>query len=119
MHDIGKIGVPEIILLKPSRLTPDEYLVIERHRHIAADILRSCCTSEAVMQIVQYAGAWFDGSREGYELRGEKIPLGARMVAIVDAFDAMTSDQIYRRAMSRERALAELLNSPARNSIRG
>jgi diguanylate cyclase (GGDEF)-like protein/PAS domain S-box-containing protein len=63
-----------------------------------------------VLRIVKYAGAWFDGSREGYDLRSEQLPLGARVVAIVDAFDAMTSDQVYRRAMSRERALAELFD---------
>jgi diguanylate cyclase (GGDEF)-like protein/PAS domain S-box-containing protein len=108
LHDIGKIGVPDSILLKPAPLTPDEYHVVERHRQVGADILRSCCTSAAVMQIVQYAGAWFDGSREGHELTRDELPLGSRLVAIVDAFDAMTSDQVYRRALSHERALAEL-----------
>jgi diguanylate cyclase (GGDEF)-like protein/PAS domain S-box-containing protein len=108
LHDIGKIGVPDEILLKPARLTPEEFLVVERHRQIGVDILRSCSASREILRIVQYAGAWFDGSREGYDLRSEQLPLGARMVAIYDAFDAMTSDQVYRRAMSRERALAEL-----------
>jgi diguanylate cyclase (GGDEF)-like protein/PAS domain S-box-containing protein len=108
LHDIGKIGVPDTILLKPAQLTPDEYHIVERHRQVGADILAACCTSAPVMQIVQYSGAWFDGSREGHELSGDNLPLGARLVAIVDAFDAMTSDQVYRRALSRERALAEL-----------
>ena len=108
LHDVGKIGVPEAILLKPSRLSPEEYLIVERHRHTAIDILRGCTASQAILEVVAFAGAWFDGSREGYDLRGEQLPLGARMVSIVDAFDAMTSDQVYRRAMSRERALAEL-----------
>ena len=108
LHDLGKIGVSEAILLKPSRLTPEEYLVVERHRHVGAEILRSCCASQKVLEIVEHTGAWFDGSREGYNLRGEQLPLGARIIAIIDAFDAMTSDQVYRRAMSRERALAEL-----------
>jgi diguanylate cyclase (GGDEF)-like protein/PAS domain S-box-containing protein len=108
LHDIGKIGVPDHILLKPAPLTADEYHIVERHRQVGADILRSCCTSANVMQIVQYAGAWYDGSREGHELEGDEIPHGSRLVAIVDAFDAMTSDQVYRRALSHERALAEL-----------
>ena len=108
LHDLGKIGVPDEILLKPARLTPEEFLVVERHRQIGVDILRSCSASREILRIVQYAGAWFDGSREGYDLRSEQLPLGARMVAIYDAFDAMTSDQVYRRAMSRERAMAEL-----------
>lgn len=110
LHDIGKIGVPDTILLKPAQLTPDEYQVVERHRQVGADILAACCTSPSVMQMVQFAGAWFDGSREGHELSGDELPLGARLVAIVDAFDAMTSDQVYRRALSRERALAELFD---------
>jgi diguanylate cyclase (GGDEF)-like protein/PAS domain S-box-containing protein/putative nucleotidyltransferase with HDIG domain len=108
LHDIGKVGVPDTILLKPAPLTADEYHVIERHRQVGADILRWCCASDGVMEIVQSAGAWFDGSREGHDLSGEQLPLGARLVAIVDAWDAMTSDQVYRRALAHERALAEL-----------
>jgi len=108
LHDIGKMGVPDLILLKPSQLTEDEYLIVERHRLVGAEILRSCCASEGVLDIVRDAGAWFDGSRDGYERQGEQLSRGARMVSIVDAFDAMTSDQVYRRALSRERALAEL-----------
>jgi diguanylate cyclase (GGDEF)-like protein/PAS domain S-box-containing protein len=110
LHDIGKISVPDAILLKPAPLTSDEHLIVERHRQIGASILRSCCCSTNVLQIVQHAGAWFDGSREAQPLTGEDLPLGARLVAIVDAFDAMTSDQVYRRALSRERALAELFD---------
>lgn len=108
LHDVGKIGVPDEILLKPTKLSADEFAVIERHRHIGSDILRACCSSDEILRIVENSGAWFDGSRDGYQLSGEALPLGSRMVAIVDAFDAMTSDQVYRRAMSRERALAEL-----------
>jgi diguanylate cyclase (GGDEF)-like protein/PAS domain S-box-containing protein len=108
LHDVGKMGVPDLILLKPSQLSEDEYLIMERHRRVGADILRSCCASQGVLDIVHDAGAWFDGSRDGYELQGDALSHGARMVAIVDAFDAMTSDQVYRRALSRERALAEL-----------
>jgi diguanylate cyclase (GGDEF)-like protein/PAS domain S-box-containing protein len=108
LHDIGKIGVPDDILLKPAALSPDQFLVVERHRQIGVEILCACSASREILKIVQFAGAWFDGSREGYDLRSEQLPLGARIVAIFDAFDAMTSDQVYRRAMSRERALAEL-----------
>jgi len=114
LHDIGKIGVPDSILLKPAQLTSDEYQLIERHRLIGVDILRSCCTSVSVLQIVEHAGAWFDGSREGQQVSGELLPLGARILAIVDAFDSMTSDQVYRRALARERALAELFSHAGR-----
>jgi diguanylate cyclase (GGDEF)-like protein/PAS domain S-box-containing protein len=108
LHDIGKIGIPDQILMKPSPLTSDEYHVVERHRAIGSDILRTCCAALGVLQVVQHAGSWFDGSRENHEFVGEKLPIGARLLSIVDAYDAMTSDQVYRRALSRERALAEL-----------
>lgn len=108
LHDVGKIGVPDGILLKPSPLTSDEYHTIERHRQVGTEILRTSCSSQTVLEIVQYAGAWYDGSRECHELAGDELPLGSRIVAILDAYDAMTSDQVYRRALSRERALAEL-----------
>jgi diguanylate cyclase (GGDEF)-like protein/PAS domain S-box-containing protein len=108
LHDIGKIGVPDSVLLKPSPLTHDEYHTVERHRQVGADILRLSCSSQTVLDIVQHAGAWYDGSREGHDLAGDELPLGSRVVAILDAYDAMTSDQVYRRALSRERALAEL-----------
>jgi diguanylate cyclase (GGDEF)-like protein/PAS domain S-box-containing protein len=108
LHDIGKICIPDAVLLKPAKLTSEEYLVIERHRQSGTELLAACCASTGVLQIVQYASGWFDGSREGHDLRGEQLPLGARVVAIADAFDAMTCDQVYRRALSHERAVAEL-----------
>lgn len=108
LHDVGKIGIPDHILLKPGKLSPEEYLTVEQHRRVGLGILSHCCASGDVLAIVQHSGAWFDGSRDGYNLSGDDLPMGARMVSIVDAFDAMTTDQIYRRAMSRERALAEL-----------
>ena len=108
LHDIGKISVPDVILMKPSPLTSDEYHIVERHRQVGADILRTCLSSDTVIDIVQHAGAWYDGSRELHDLAGDQLPLGSRVVAIFDAYDAMTSDQVYRRALSRERALAEL-----------
>jgi diguanylate cyclase (GGDEF)-like protein/PAS domain S-box-containing protein len=108
LHDIGKIGVPDQILAKPGRLTPEEYQIAERHRQMGAQILQTCCTSEPILGVVGFAGSWFDGSRPGHGLAGEDLPLGARMVAVVDAYDAMTTDQVYRRSLSRERAIAEL-----------
>lgn len=111
LHDVGKIGIPDQILLKPGKLTREEYAVVERHRQIGVDILRGCSASANVLSVVQHTGAWFNGSREGFALRGEQLPLGARLISIVDAFDAMTTDQVYRRSMSRERALAELFEN--------
>ncbi|MBN1854213.1 MAG: diguanylate cyclase [Pirellulales bacterium] len=108
LHDIGKIGVPEHILLKPGRLLPDEEAVMAYHRAMSIEIVSACCANSDLLDIVRYASTWYDGSRHGLEKKGSAIPLGARMLAIVDAFDAMTTDHVYRRAKSRERALAEL-----------
>ncbi len=108
LHDVGKIGVPDQILSKATKLNPDEVAAMERHRAFGLDILRQCCASQGILDIVRYAPAWYDGSRGGFDRAGEDLPLGARMVAVLDAFDAMTTDRVYRRAMSRDRALAEL-----------
>ena len=108
LHDIGKIGVADNILLKPGRLTPDETVVMDRHWQAGLDILRASCTSNEVLDIVRYTSSWYDGSRGFARCTREQIPLGARMLAIVDAFDAITSDQLYRSGVSREKALAEL-----------
>ena len=108
LHDIGKIGVPDRVLLKPGKLSHDEKLTIEQHRQIGIQILLSCCASQEILDIVKYAPAWYNGEKKSFDRVGDELPVGARMVAIVDAFDAMTTDHVYRRAMSRERALAEL-----------
>jgi diguanylate cyclase (GGDEF)-like protein/PAS domain S-box-containing protein len=108
LHDIGKIGVPDAILSKASKLSDDEVAAVERHRHFGVDILRQCAASQSLLDVVRYAPGWYDGSKPGFDLAGEELPPGARMIAIVDAFDAMTTDRVYRRALSRDRALAEL-----------
>ena len=108
LHDIGKIGVPDQVLLKPGKLSGEELLLMERHRQLSCDILAGCCASKNVLEIVQYSPGWYDGTKHGFDRKGEDLPLGARIIAIVDAFDAMTTDHVYRRAMSRERAVAEL-----------
>jgi len=108
LHDIGKIGVPDQVLLKPGKLTLEESATMDRHRIIGEQILLSCCASQNVLDIVKYFSAWFNGGRDGFDRHGAQLPLGARMIAIVDAYDAMTTNQVYRRAMSRERAMAEL-----------
>ena len=108
LHDIGKIGVPDNVLLKPGKLTASEAVLMNRHRTSGMSIMRSCCSSQPVLDICHYSPAWFDGGRADFDLSGEDIPVCARMLAIVDAFDSMTTDHIYRRAMSRERAMGEL-----------
>lgn len=111
LHDIGKIGIPDRVLLKPGSLTTEELAVMDRHREMGVEILRSSCADPDILEIVATAGAWYDGSRNNCPVAGDAIPLGARILAIVDAFDAMTSDQVYRRALSRERAFNELFSN--------
>ena len=108
LHDVGKIGVPDHVLLKPGKLSGEEVLLMERHRQLGREILSGCCSSSDVLEAVHYNSAWYDGSKHGFDKAGPDLPIGARMLAIVDAFDAMTTDHVYRRAMSRERAVAEL-----------
>lgn len=109
LHDIGKIGVPDCVLLKPSRLTEEEITVLNRRHDYAREILGACCASEAVLQIIHYSAAWYDGSRLEYDRSGNELPIGARMLAVADAYDAMTSDCVFRQGYSRQRAMAELI----------
>ncbi|MCA9270148.1 MAG: diguanylate cyclase [Planctomycetales bacterium] len=109
LHDIGKIGVPDYVLLKPGRLEAEELQIMQGHRDHALRILAACCASGSLVDIVRYAPSWYNGARGEFALHGADIPLGARVLSIVDAFDSMTTDHVWRRALSRERALAELL----------
>ncbi len=108
LHDIGKIGSPDRLLLKPGPLDGEELKLMDQYRVSGLDLLADCCPSTSIIDTIRHAASWYDGSRPGYELSGANIPLGSRMLAIVDAYDSMTSDQVYRRAMSSERALHEL-----------
>lgn len=108
LHDVGKIGIPDSILQKPESLTGKERTIVTRERQQGLLILEACCAAPRILDIVRYAAAWFDGSLRGFDRQGANLPVAARMVAIVDAFDAMTNDHVYRRAVSRERAMAEL-----------
>ena len=85
LHDIGKIGIADRVLLKPSKLAPEELESVERHRQMGVEILASCQAPQGVLEIVRYCSAWYDGRKPGFELQGDRLPLGARMVAIVDA----------------------------------
>ena len=108
LHDIGKIGIDEAILLKPGKLTPEEYEEMKKHPIIGHQILAPVKYLGPVAQMVLYHQEWYDGRGYPEGLKGEQSPLGARIVACLDAWDAMTSDRPYRKAMSHEEALRDL-----------
>jgi diguanylate cyclase (GGDEF)-like protein/PAS domain S-box-containing protein len=110
VHDVGKISVPDSVLLKPGKLTGEEIRIMEQQRMRGLEILSVCCANQGVLDAVRYAAAWFDG-RTGLDKVAEQIPVAARMLSIVDAYDAMVTDHVYRRAMSRDRAMAELFEN--------
>ena len=108
LHDVGKIVVPDKILKKPGKLTPAEYAVIKQHCYSGGQICKRVAFLRAVYPIVYHPHEQFDGRGYPDGIAGNRIPLGARIVAVVDAFDAMTSDRPYRKAMPEEEAEAIL-----------
>ena len=109
LHDIGKIGVPDSVLLKPTRLTEEEWKIMEAHARIGVEIVESSFDSPELADIVRWHHCRFDGVRQSNDMPlGQNIPLGARIVCICDAFDAMVSDRVYRKGRSPEDAFTEL-----------
>lgn len=113
LHDVGKIGISEHILNKVEPLTDEELAQLQRHVDLGVEILEPVEFLRPVLEIVRYHQERWDGDTTArypsyHGLRGEQIPLGARIIAVADAFDAMTHDRPYRPAMTREDALAEL-----------
>ncbi len=108
LHDIGKIGIDESILNKPGKLTAEEYEEMKKHPLIGHQILAPVKFLGPVAQMVLHHQEWYDGRGYPNGLKGEKIPLGSRIVAVIDAWDAMTSDRPYRKALGREKAISEL-----------
>jgi putative nucleotidyltransferase with HDIG domain len=108
VHDIGKIGIPDRILLKPGRLDTDEFSEMRRHPEISSYILEGLDLPQIVHDMARNHHERFDGNGYPDGLAGEQIPLAARILTVADAFDAMTSDRPYRPAMAVEDALAEI-----------
>src|SRR5439155_22505786 len=102
LHDIGKLAVPEHILSKPSSLTPAEFDKMKRHANIGADILATVNFPFPIVPIVRHHHENWDGTGYPDSLRGDAIPLGARILSVVDCFDAITSDRPYRSALPRD-----------------
>lgn len=108
LHDIGKVGIPEHILGKPGPLTDDEWGVMRTHPLLGAQIVEPMRFLGEAVQIIRCHHERFDGRGYPSSMKGEEIPLAARIFSVVDSFDAMTSDRPYRQALSIERAMDEL-----------
>jgi putative nucleotidyltransferase with HDIG domain len=114
LHDMGKIVVPDSILKKPGRLTPEEYTIIKQHCYSGGQICKKVGFLMNAYPVVYHHHERWDGKGYPDGLAGERIPLGARIVSVVDAFDAMTSDRPYRDAMPLEEATAILQDGSGR-----
>jgi len=108
LHDIGKIGIPDAILLKPGPLTPEEWKVMRTHPEIGKRLIERIPFLRGAIPIVYSHHEKWDGSGYPRGLGGADIPLGARIFAVVDAFDAMTFGRPFRRPLTVGAALAEL-----------
>ncbi len=108
LHDIGKIGVPDAILRKPAKLTEEEYDVIKKHPEYGWAVLRAVPGFERVSLFVLHHHEAFDGKGYPAGLRGDEIPIGSRIVSVMDSFDAMVSSRPYRKGMPLEEAIKRL-----------
>ena len=108
LHDIGKIGVPDHILTKPGKLTEAEWQVIKRHPLMAVQILEHASFLRAELPIILYHHERWDGNGYPEGLAGVRIPLGARILNVCDAMDAMFSRRAYKEGYSKERVIDEL-----------
>lgn len=111
LHDIGKIGIPETILLKPDKLTEEEWDMIRKHPELSENILMPLHLSKEIKQMVRQHHERYDGTGYPDKISGTQILLGARILAIADAYEAMTAERPYRRAFSEEKALLEIMEN--------
>jgi HD-GYP domain-containing protein (c-di-GMP phosphodiesterase class II) len=111
LHDIGKIGVPDHVLLKPGKLTDAEFECIKKHSELGWMVLRNAEGLEEASLMLLHHHERLDGSGYPGRLSGMQIPLGARVIAVADAYDALTTDRPYRKGRTREAAVQELLHS--------
>src|SRR6266404_9250639 len=108
LHDVGKIGVPDHVLLKQGRLTEDEFEYIKKHSEFGWMVLRNVEGFEEASLILLHHHERFDGHGYPGELTGKQIPFGARIVAVADAYDALTTNRPYRKPWSHDCAVAEI-----------
>jgi putative nucleotidyltransferase with HDIG domain len=109
LHDIGKIGVPDKVLSKAGPLTEDEWDVMKLHPAVGSNIVQSLKSISHIAPVIYAHQEKYDGSGYPEGLQGEQIPLAARILTVVDAYDAMTTDRHYRKARTHEEAAKELL----------
>ena len=105
LHDIGKMGIPESILIKPAPLNEDEWTVMRKHPQYAYDLLSPVVYLHDALDIPMHHHEKWDGSGYPQSLKGEEIPLAARIFAVVDVYDALTSNRPYRSAWAKAKAL--------------
>lgn len=109
LHDIGKIGIRLESLNKPEKISQEEHEMFKDHTIMGKQILESIHFLHDIIPLVYHHHEWYDGSGYPGGIKGEEIPLGARILAVADSFDAMTSDRPYRKAMPHKKAIKELL----------
>jgi diguanylate cyclase (GGDEF)-like protein/PAS domain S-box-containing protein/putative nucleotidyltransferase with HDIG domain len=118
MHDIGKIGVPDNVLFKPGALSPDEAELMSLHHNIGVDVLQACRADSMVLDIVGHARSFYNGATEGFRRIGSDVPMGARILAVADAYDSLATDQVYRKGKPHEEVM-EILSKNAGTQFDG
>jgi len=114
LHDIGKIAIPDSILRKPEALTPDEREVMRKHPEVGFNFVKSSPFLKTAAEIVCHHHEAYDGSGYPQGLKGDQIPIGARIFSLVDSYDAMRSPRVYKHSISKNLALAEIKNQSGR-----
>jgi HD-GYP domain-containing protein (c-di-GMP phosphodiesterase class II) len=109
-HDIGKLGTPDRVLKKPGRLTQDEFLIMKAHASHSAQLLHRLSASDELSLAVRHHHERIDGFGYPDGLKGDQVPIGARIILVADTYDAMTSDRSYRRGCGPAIAFDELRN---------
>jgi putative nucleotidyltransferase with HDIG domain len=108
LHDIGKIAVPDRVLLKPGKLSDEEWIIMRKHPETGYQMLKTIQIPEPIATIVRHHHERFDGAGYPSGLSGGRIALGARIFSVADLYDAMSSDRPYRKALPTDRVIAEL-----------
>ncbi len=109
LHDIGKVGIPDSILLKPGTLTDEEFMIIKRHPDIGADILKPIPPMSRETEVIRHHHERYDGKGYPAGIKGEEIPLLSRIITLADSYDAMTSDRPYRNGLPMDKAIEEIV----------